>query len=108
MELIEGTIVCKDNYDGQIRKGKFFSPMDPIRNRWRLLLKEGTIKKKNGDIWEGSFSDWKWFKTEKEGDKHCTFKLQGSVIFASNGEKKKGVFLCEDNRSSFRIATQLE
>ncbi len=63
---------------------------------------------KNGDIWEGVFTDWKWFKAEKEGDKHCTFKLQGSVTFASNGEKKKGVFLCEDDRSSLSIAKQLE
>ncbi len=108
MQLIEGTLVCKEYYDGQVRKGKFFTTMDPIRNKRRLLVKEGTITLGNGDIWEGVFSDWKWFKTEKEGDKQCTFELRGSVTLANSGEKKEGVFLCEDNGMKFQIVKHLE
>ncbi len=75
--------------------------MDPIRNKrrndyfqkWRYL--------------GGVFTDWKWFKTENEGDKHCTFELHGSVTFGSNGEKKEGIFLCEDNRKKFTMVKQL-
>ncbi len=103
MELNEGTMVNKGRYHGQIRKGKFCGAMDPIRNKRRILLKEGTIILKNGDIWEGSFSDWKWFKAEKDGDKHCTFRLEGSVTFANSGGKKKGVFLCEDDCAKFAL-----
>ncbi len=111
VDLMEGTMVCGNDpncYDGQIRKGKYFQTMDPIRNKTRNLLKEGTITFKNGDIWEGVLSNWKWFKAEKHGDKHCTFELRGSMTFASSGEKKEGVFLCEDEGMKFKIVKQLE
>ncbi len=101
-------MVCKKHYDGQIRKGLFFQTTDPIRSKKRTLLKEGTITLGNGDIWEGVFKNWRWFEGEKDGDKHCTFVLQGTVSFAGSGEQKKGVFLCEDNRANFRVEKQLE
>ncbi len=111
VDLVEGTMICGKEmkvYRGQIRKGKFFQTIDYIRKKGRNLLKDGSITFKNGDIWEGAFNNWKWVKSEKEGDKHCTFKLYGNVTLARGGEKKEGVFLCEDNGMNFTIVKQLE
>ncbi len=63
---------------------------------------------KDGDILEGVLTNWKWLQKKEEGDKRATFELHGSVTLGSNGEKKEGVFLCEDNGVKLKVSKQLE
>ncbi len=75
--LAKGKVVCV-KYKGQIREGVFTSIQNIHTKKWRCLLESGKITFENGDIWEGDFRDYEFYKPGS-GENEGEFRLLGSV-----------------------------
>ncbi len=101
----KGKLVCGKWYKGQIREGVFIRIQNTHTKELRCLLKSGKISFENGDIWEGEFRDYEFYKpgsSENEGE----FRLLGSVR-PSKGKKKEGLWKCINTGKEYKIEKYL-
>ncbi len=92
-------------YEGLIREGLFTTIRNIHTKQLRCLLKSGKITFENGDIWEGEFRDFEFYKpgsSENEGE----FRLLGSVS-PSKGKKKEGLWKCINTGNEYKIEKYL-
>ncbi len=95
-------------YTGPKRIGKFCLILSDHDLVWRVVLTNGKIISKEGDIFEGDFFNYKYFHENNETMNLGTLKMRGKVVFAEKGkEDEKGVFEFDNTGKEYKYKKRI-